>query len=140
MNREQFEKILAVAINPGAYEKEAVAALLKAREIVRENPSLAHRAPEPPPPPPPAVPPPAHSIQYRATHVAPEWSLIFLGSLSAEAYGLGLRSKFSCDFKETPTAFDIRCDGPKAACDLFATHLNWIIGYINDQQAKSSPS
>jgi len=34
MSRDRFEKILAVAVNPGAYEGEAIAALRKARELV----------------------------------------------------------------------------------------------------------
>ena len=39
--REKFQKIIAVAINPGAYEDEAIAALRRARALVQENPSLA---------------------------------------------------------------------------------------------------
>ena len=42
MDRKKIEKMLAVAISPGAYEEEAIAALRKAREIVKQNPLLAH--------------------------------------------------------------------------------------------------
>jgi hypothetical protein len=106
MDRKKIEKMLAVAISPGAYEEEAIATLRKAREIVKQNPLLAH--PEPPPPPPvPTVLPPDHSIEYRVTNINPFWTNILVGSLSQEAYGLGLRSKFVFDFSVTPTALDI---------------------------------
>jgi hypothetical protein len=132
MDRKKIEKMLAVAISPGAYEEEAIAALRKAREIVKQNPLLAH--PEPPPPPPvPTVLPPDHSIEYRVTNINPFWTNILVGSLSQEAYGLGLRSKFVFDFSVTPTALDIRCDGPAVGCNAFKAHLEWIIGYINAQ-------
>jgi hypothetical protein len=45
--REKFEKIIAVAINPGAYEDEAIAALRRARALAQENPSLAFPEPTP---------------------------------------------------------------------------------------------
>ena len=41
MSRDRFDKIVAIAVNPGAYEEEAIAALLKARQLAKENPSLA---------------------------------------------------------------------------------------------------
>jgi hypothetical protein len=43
MSRDRFDKIIAIAVNPGAYEEEAIAALLKARQLAKENPSLAPR-------------------------------------------------------------------------------------------------
>src|SRR5450631_3520383 len=49
-DRGRFQKVLAIAINPGAYEAEAIAALRKARTFVKIDPSLAH------PPPPPPIP------------------------------------------------------------------------------------
>jgi hypothetical protein len=45
MSRDRFDKIIAIAVNPGAYEEEAIAALLKARQLAKENPSLAPRWP-----------------------------------------------------------------------------------------------
>jgi hypothetical protein len=132
MDRKRIEKMLAVAINPGAYEEEAISALRKAREVVKQNPSLAH--PEPPPlAPVPPVPPPDHSVEYRLTNIKPFWKDILIGSLSQAAYGLGLRSKISFDFTVSPTAIDIRGDGPAAECEAFKAHVEWIIGYINAQ-------
>jgi hypothetical protein len=133
MDRKRIEKMLAVAISPGAYEEEAISALRKAREVVKKNPLLAHPAPPTPAP----VPAPDHSVQYRATNISPFWLNIFIGGLSEQAYGLGLRSKFSFDFGVAPTAVDIRCDGPKASCESFEAHLNWVVGYINSQPPKT---
>jgi len=44
-DRRRFEKIVALAINPGAVEGEAIAAFRRARELVGQNPSLAHPLP-----------------------------------------------------------------------------------------------
>ena len=41
-SRELLGKIMAVAVNPGAYEDEAISALRRARELVKQDPSLAH--------------------------------------------------------------------------------------------------
>lgn len=133
MDRKQIDKIIAVALSPGAYEEEAVAALRRARDMVKKNPKLAH--PEPPPAsPPPATPKPEHSIEYRVSKITPFWIAILLSNVSEEAYGLGLRSKLSCDFSEEPlVAVTVRCDGPKDACDRFVKHLEWLIEHINSQ-------
>jgi hypothetical protein len=90
MDRKRIEKMLAVAISPGAYEEEAISALRKAREIVKKNPLLAY--PAPPMPAPVPVPAPDHSVQYRATNISPFWLNIFVGGLSEQAYGLGLEA------------------------------------------------
>jgi hypothetical protein len=37
MSRDRFDKINAIAVNPGAYEEEAIAALLKARQLAKDN-------------------------------------------------------------------------------------------------------
>jgi hypothetical protein len=132
MDRKHIEKMIAVALSPGAYEEEAISALRKAREVVRKNPALAH--PDPPPASPPLpTPPPDHSIQYKLTKISDFWLPIILGNLSEQAYGLGLRSKLSCDFSEALRAIDIRCDGPQAACDAFVAHLNWLLNHVNSQ-------
>src|ERR1700694_1245198 len=68
---KRIEKMLAVAISPGAFEEEAIAALRKAREFVKQNPSLAH--PEPPSPPAITVPIPDHSIEYKVANINPFW-------------------------------------------------------------------
>ena len=43
--KDRLDKVLAVAINPGAFEQEAVAALHKARELVKRDPHLAFDLP-----------------------------------------------------------------------------------------------
>lgn len=135
VSRKQIDKILAVALNPGAYDEEAVAALRRAREIVKKNPRLAHPDPPPPSKPPSTAPPkPEHSIEYKVSKVTLFWAPIFLSNLSEKAYGLGLRSKFSCEFTEE--SVDVRCDGSKESCDLFEEHLQWLIDHINSQPPK----
>jgi hypothetical protein len=44
-DKERFDKVLAVAINPGAYEGEAIAAFRKARELAKKNRSSSNRHP-----------------------------------------------------------------------------------------------
>jgi hypothetical protein len=133
LDRKHIEKILAVALSPGAYEQEAIVALKKAREIVKANPALAHPEPSPQPPIPPR---PDHSIQYRVSNITPFWLGIFLSNLSEQAYGLGLKSKLSCDFSDSLTDVDIRCDGTEAACKTFVAHLEWLNNHINSQPPK----
>lgn len=135
-DRDRLDKVLAIAVNPGAYEAEAIVALRKARELIRQNPSLAHPAPPAAPIPKPG-PQDEASFQSRIIKVHPDWLLIFLNSLSQEAYGLGLKNKIVCDFSEIPTAVDVRCDGPKAACQAFQAHLEWLIDYINSHPFKT---
>jgi hypothetical protein len=79
-DRDRFNKVVAVAISPGAYEGEAIAALHKARELVKKDPSLAH---------PPAVTAPPHDTLYEAkiTDIPPSWLNVALTNLSLEAYG-----------------------------------------------------
>jgi hypothetical protein len=133
-DRKRYDKVLAVAINPGAYEGEAIAALLRARELVKANPSLAH----PPPTPPPRLAPPNEaSFQTKVTKIPAFWLNIFLTNISQEAYGLGLKSKLVSDFGSLePQAVEVRCDGPREACEAFQTHLNWLINYINSELKK----
>jgi hypothetical protein len=136
--RDRFNKVLAVAINPGSYEQEAIAALRKARDLVKTDPSLAH-----PPTPTPVmkgVPPDESSLQSKVTNITRFWLPIFLSNLSEQAYGLGLKSKLSCDFSVTPTTVNIRCDGSKKGCDAFQAHLNWLIRHINSQSKKTQAS
>jgi hypothetical protein len=139
-DRDRFNKVLAVAINPGAYEQEAIAALRKARDLVKTDPSLAHS----PPPPPTAVmkgaPPDESSLQSKVTNITRFWLPIFLSNLSEQAYGLGLKSKLSCDFNVVPTTVNIRCDGSKIGCGVFQAHLNWLIGHINSQSKNARAS
>ena len=43
-DKDRLDKVLAVAINPGAYEQEAIAALHKARELVKREPKSRLRS------------------------------------------------------------------------------------------------
>ena len=130
--RDKFEKILAVAINPGAYEDEAIAALRKARELVQTDPTLAHREP----PAPPVISPPEASYAARITNIQSDWLNVVINSLSQEAYGLGLRSKITCDFSVLPYAVEVRCDGDRQACDKFKAHVAWVIEFVNKKVAE----
>jgi hypothetical protein len=125
MDRKQIDKMIAVALSPGAYEKEAIAALMKARAVV-QKPKV------------PSAPKPDHSIQYTVSHVTMDWLSVLLSSLSEQAYGLGLKSKFSCDYSNTGqgVTVNIRCDGLEAGCDAFVSHLNWLLTHINSELAK----
>jgi|SRR5580704_16476616 hypothetical protein len=60
-DRDRLDKVLAIAVNPGAYETEAVAALRAARQLIKKNPALAH------PPPHPRVPPKTRSSRRTLT-------------------------------------------------------------------------
>jgi len=135
-DRDRLEKVIAVALNPGAYEEEAITALRKARELVRQDPKLAH--PPPPPTSPPEPPPPVeHSLAFQVTKIPPYWINIFTNNVSEAAYGLGLKSKIVVELEETPRAIRIRCDGPRQACAVFEADLNWLLTYINTQPPKS---
>src|SRR5580704_976109 len=119
-DRDRFNKVLAVAINPGSYEQEAIAALRKARDFAKNDPSLAHPPPPPPTPVMKGAPPDEASLQSKVTNITRFWLPIFLSNLSEQAYGLGLKSKLSCDFSVSPTTVNIRCDGSNEA---FQAHL-----------------
>jgi hypothetical protein len=136
-DRDRFNKVLAVAINPGSYEEEAIAALRRARDFVKTDPSLAHPPPPPPTPAMKGVRPDEASLQSKVTNITRFWLPIFLSNLSEQAYGLGLKSKLSCDFSVTPTTVNIRCDGSKKGCQAFEAHLTWLIEHINSQSKKA---
>jgi hypothetical protein len=132
MSRDRFDKIIAIAVNPSAYEEEAIAALLKARQLAKKNPSLAH-----PPYSPPVKPSSSEaSKQFSITKIKPFWLNIIADNISGMAYGLGLKSKISYDFKQRPVALSIRCDGTLAACNALEAHLHWLIDYVNSQPAQ----
>jgi hypothetical protein len=133
LDRDRFEKIIAIAVNPATYEEEAMTALRKARELVKENRALAH--PAPPPPPPPADPPHQdYSFRVEITNIPPDWLTIVAHNLSKAAYGLGLKSKIEYDFTDTPLSLDVRADGPKQACYAFEHHFTWLVDFVNSQQ------
>jgi hypothetical protein len=134
--KQRFEKVLAIAVDPGAYEAEAIAALRKARELAKRNPLLAINGGGSPELPVPIGPEPEYSVQFRVTKIPPPWLNICMNSLSAEAYGLGLRSRLYCDFTEIPIALDVRCDGSHQACEAFLVHLNALIDYLGSQSGE----
>ena len=133
MGRDRFDKIIAIAVNPATYEEEAITALRKARELVKEDRALAHPAP-PPPPPPPAPPQPDYCFQVEITNISPDWLTLVAHNLSKEAYGLGLKSKIEYDFSDIPASLSVRADGSKQACRAFERHFTVLIDFVNSQQ------
>lgn len=129
-DKARFEKVWALAVDPGAFEGEALAAFKKMRELVKTNPALAHLATAQPAP---ASPPrkPEATYTARITHVHPDWILILIDLFSTRAYELGLRNKITFDFTGAQTAVKVVCEGPAISCDLFEKHVDWCINYIN---------
>src|SRR5262245_36921440 len=94
--RNRFQKVIAVAVNPGAQEPEAIAALRRARELVRENPALAH------PPTPEQVPAqrkPEATYKAKITNINNDWIAILMSLLSKDAHRFGLLCRFDVDFR-----------------------------------------
>jgi hypothetical protein len=133
-NRERLQKIVALAINPAAIEAEAIAALHRARQLVKQNPALAH---------PPASPTPPLQQTFEAlykariTTVHPDCVLILVGLLSSKAYDLHLQQKLGFDSNAIPTALDVECRGSKMSCQLFERHVEWCRDYINSKLPES---
>jgi len=134
-DRDRLQKVLSLAINPGAIEGEAVAALHRARELVKQNPSLAH-PPVPPASPPFQPPPPQATFKVSITSVHPDWILILVGFLSKTAYELELKHKIEFDFSQTLTAVNVICDGSQTSCASFEKQVEWCIRYINEELKK----
>jgi hypothetical protein len=133
LGRDRFDKIIAIAVNPATYEEEAITALRKARELVKEDRALAH--PAPPPPPAPEPPPePLYYFQVEITNIAPDWLTLVAHNLSKEAYALGLKSKIEYDFSDTPPSLNIRADGSEQACRGFERHFTCLIDFVNAEQ------
>jgi hypothetical protein len=72
-DKDRLDKVLAVAINPGAYEPEAVAALRKARQLVKRDPALAFNLP-------------SMVIRYRVS-IPPMRRLLKLRSVGFRSFG-----------------------------------------------------
>jgi hypothetical protein len=134
-DKNSFHKILALAVNPGAPDGEAQAALGKLRELVRQNPSLTMPPAPPPMPAPPPPKPPNDSYSTKITYVGSFWFLIVLNSLSEKAFNLGLQYQLTSDplISKTPMTIQVRYDGPPYECQAFGVHINWLIDYINSQ-------
>src|SRR5258708_1493145 len=126
--------VLAVAINPGAYEPEAVAALHKARELVKRAPHLAFDLSE-------RYPLSSldsadeASFEVEISDVSEFWLPILLNALSEQAYVLGLKSNIISDFA-TPTTVNVKCDGRDTACEAFKEHLNSLTEYIHSRRCE----
>jgi hypothetical protein len=137
-DHEQFAKVLALAINPGAVEGEAVAALRRLRELVKRNPTLGHAPSHPSPPssPPRPASQPLSTLNVRVSTVHPDWLLILVSLLSRTAYQLALKYQIDFDFSETPTAVTVVCEGTDAACTSMSETVTWAVNYINAQLAK----
>ena len=124
----RLDKVLAVAVNPGAYEEEAVAALHKARELVKRDPNLAFDLS------PRLDPADEMSFEVEINGVSEFWLPIVLNTLSEQAYVLRLKSRFICDFA-TPTTVRVKCDGRETACEAFKEHLDSLVEYIHSRLA-----
>jgi hypothetical protein len=133
----RLDKVLAVAINPGTYEQEAVVALRKARQLVQKDPALAFD--------PPSLsysllwldPADEASFEVEISGVYEFWLPIVLNTLSEQSYILRLNTKFICDFA-TPTTLRIKCDGRDTACEAFKEHLDSLVGYIHSRRYESA--
>jgi Protein of unknown function (DUF2786) len=132
--KDRLDKVLAVAINPGAYEQEAVAALHKARELVKREPNLAFDLPSTSCPLPWSDPTDETSFEVEISGVSEFWLPIVLNTLSEQAYALRLKNKFICDFA-TPTTVRIKCDGRELACEAFKKHLDALVEYIHSRRS-----
>jgi hypothetical protein len=120
--REKFQKIIAVAINPGAYEDEAIAALRRARALVQENPSLAFLSQRPSN----AAPTKMARFKRKSQIITALVLPVLMTNLSAQAYGLGLKSKIEVEFiaGRTTYALNVRCDGNASACQVFEEYVS----------------
>jgi hypothetical protein len=129
--KDRLDKVLAVAVNPGAYEQEAVAALHKARELIKRDPNLAFGLPSV------SGLDPAHEASFESeiSGVSEFWLPILLNTLSDRAYTLRLRSKFICDFA-IPTTVHVKCDGKETGCEAFEAHLNVLMEYMRSRQGE----
>jgi hypothetical protein len=134
----RLDKVLAVAISPGAYEQEAVAALRRARQLVKGDPALAFDLLSLSYPLPWIDPADETSFEAEISGVSEFWLPIVLNALSEQAYILGLKSKFVCDFA-TPTTVRVKCDGRDTACEAFKEHLQSLVQYIHSRRY-GSPS
>lgn len=131
----RLDKVLAVAINPGAYEEEAVAALHKARELVKRDPRLAFDIRSARYPLPSSDSSDEASFEVEISGISEFWLPILLNTLSEQAYGLGLKSKIISDFA-TPTTVNVKCDGRATACEAFKRNVNSLVEYIYYRQSK----
>lgn len=129
LGRDRFDKIIAIAVNPATYEEEAITALRKARELVKEDRALAH--PASPPSPAPEPPEPVYYFQVEITNIPPDWLTVVAHSLSKHAYELGLKSKIEYDFSDTPPSLNVRADGSEGVCRAFENYFTCLMDFVN---------
>jgi hypothetical protein len=78
--------------------------------------------------------PPEEHVAFRITNVSRYWELI--PRVSEEAYNHRLISKIAIKFNETSFPIEIRCDGPKEACEAFEADLKSVIDDLNAQPSR----
>src|SRR5579862_5973039 len=133
-DRTRLGKVLALAINPGSVEGEAIAAFHRARHLVKRNPALAYPAEQATrvaPRASAAAPAPEATFKISIAGVHPDWVLILIGHLSKTAYELDLKHQIEFDFSRALTGITILCGGPRPACIAFEAQVQWTITYIN---------
>src|SRR5262249_37086351 len=109
------------------------AALHKARELVRRDPNLAFDLPSMNCPLPRLEPADEASFEVEINGISEFWLPIVLNTLSEQAYVLGLKSSFICDFA-IPTTMYVKCDGRETACKAFKEHLDSLVKYIRSRR------
>src|SRR6516225_8132507 len=132
-DRDRLQKVLTLAMHPQTVPQEAHAAFLRARQIVKANPSLAHS------PVSEAVsaakPPREATFEATITSVHPDWVLILVDALSRSAYKLDLKYQIAFDFSQSLTAINFICHGSKQSCEAMESQVNWVINYIDDEMS-----
>jgi hypothetical protein len=106
--------------------------------LVKKDPALAFDLPSLSFPLPWLDPADEASFEAELSGVSEFWLPIVLNTLSEQAYILGLKSRFTCDFA-TPTTVRVRCDGRDTACEAFREHFASLVEYINSRRC-ASPS
>ena len=118
-------------MHPQTVPQEAHAAFLRARQIVKANPSLAHS----PTSEAVSVAKPSREATFEATvtSVHPDWVLILVDALSRSAYKLDLKYQIAFDFSQSLTAINFTCRGSNQSCEAMEGQVSWVINYIDDE-------
>jgi hypothetical protein len=131
-NRKKLDKIIAVAVNPGAYEEEGYNGPAQGSRVGAREPfsctSRAGRSASKVATCAGLLLPDANHEYFRATPTSDrDWP-------PAEAYGLGLKSKLELEFVEGAARYTLnaRVDGPKLGCETFDRYVKWLIEFHNN--------
>jgi hypothetical protein len=127
-DRDRLTKVLTLALHPHTVPQEAVAALHRARDLVKANLSLAHPAADPGESTRSAAQSEA-TFNAKITSVHPDWILILVGLLSSRAYDLNLKYKIDFDLSQALTAIDLNCEGSKQSCGKISRSMEWAANY-----------